>query len=40
MEHEFNNHIAGTYVTLTGSNDQPNEDREAAAKISPVPARC
>ncbi|HVU89965.1 MAG TPA: DUF1501 domain-containing protein [Pirellulales bacterium] len=37
MEHEFNNHIAGTYVTLTGSNDQRNEDREARGEDFPGP---
>jgi hypothetical protein len=37
MEHNFNNHIAGTYVTLTGSNDQPNQDREAKNDDFPGP---
>ena len=37
MEHAFNNHIAGTYVTLTGSNDQPNQDREAKNDDFPGP---
>jgi hypothetical protein len=37
MTHAFNNHIAGTYVTLTGSTDQPNADREAAAHDFPGP---
>ncbi len=37
MEHNFNNHIAGTYVTLTGSNDQPNQDREARGDDFPGP---
>ena len=37
MEHNFNNHIAGTYVTLTGSNDQPNQDREAKNEDFPGP---
>jgi hypothetical protein len=37
MEHRFSNHIAGTYVTLTGSNDQPDADREAKADDFPGP---
>lgn len=37
VTHAFNNHIAGTYVTLTGSNDQPNQDREAKADDFPGP---
>jgi hypothetical protein len=37
MQHDFNNHIAGTYVTLTGSNDQPNQDREAKSEDFPGP---
>lgn len=37
MTHGFNNHIAGTYITLTGSTDQPNQDREADAKDFPGP---
>jgi hypothetical protein len=37
MTHQFNNHIAGTYIMLTGSTDQPNQDREAAAKDFPGP---
>ncbi len=37
MTHGFNNHIAGTYITLTGSVDQPNQDREAHAKDFPGP---
>ncbi len=37
MTHDFNNHIAGTYVTLTGSNDQPNQDREAKSEDFPGP---
>ncbi len=37
MRHQFTNHIAGTYVTLTGSTDQPDADREAAAKDFPGP---
>jgi hypothetical protein len=38
MEHTFNNHIAGTYITLTGSDDQPNQDREAKTDDFPGPA--
>ena len=37
MEHRFANHIAGTYVTLTGSNDQPDQDREAKNDDFPGP---
>ncbi len=37
MEHRFTNHIAGTYITLTGSEDQPDRDREAAAEDFPGP---
>ncbi len=37
MEHGFNNHIAGTYITLTGSTDQRNEDREARGEDFPGP---
>lgn len=37
MEHRFTNHIAGTYVTLTGSNDQPDQDREAKGDDFPGP---
>ncbi len=37
MQHDFNNHIAGTYITLTGSNDQPNQDREAKGEDFPGP---
>ncbi|HEY1601961.1 MAG TPA: DUF1501 domain-containing protein [Pirellulales bacterium] len=37
MEHDFNNHIAGTYITLTGSTDQRNEDREARGEDFPGP---
>ncbi len=37
MQHDFNNHIAGTYITLTGSIDQRNEDREARAEDFPGP---
>jgi hypothetical protein len=37
MTHEFNNHIAGTYIALTGSNNQPNQDREAHGDDFPGP---
>lgn len=37
MSHQFTNHIAGTYVTMTGSNDQPDQDREAHANDFPGP---
>jgi hypothetical protein len=37
MTHQFNNHIAGTYIALTGSTNQPNQDREAHADDSPGP---
>jgi hypothetical protein len=37
MSHAFNNHIAGTYITLTGSAAQPNQDREAQAEDFPGP---
>lgn len=37
MTHTFNNHIAGTYITLTGSTDQPNQDREAKGEDFPGP---
>ncbi|MBX3442400.1 MAG: DUF1501 domain-containing protein [Planctomyces sp.] len=37
MTHAFNNHIAGTYVMLTGSNAQPNADREAMPDDAPGP---
>lgn len=37
MTHNFNNHIAGTYVMLTGSIVQPNADREAAPHDAPGP---
>jgi hypothetical protein len=37
MTHEFTNHIAGTYITLTGSHDQPDQDREAHADDFPGP---
>jgi hypothetical protein len=38
MTHKFTNHIAGTYITLTGSTDQPDQDREAHADDFPGPA--
>lgn len=37
MTHPFTNHIAGTYVTLTGSNDQRDQDREAHPDDFPGP---
>jgi hypothetical protein len=37
MTHEFTNHIAGTYITLTGSHNQPDQDREAHADDFPGP---
>jgi hypothetical protein len=37
MSHQFTNHIAGTYVTMTGSNDQPDQDREAHPNDFPGP---
>jgi hypothetical protein len=37
MTHRFTNHIAGTYIMLTGSTDQPDQDREADAKDFPGP---
>lgn len=37
MTHGFNNHIAGTYIMHTGSTNQPNADREAAADDFPGP---
>ncbi|MEW4530309.1 DUF1501 domain-containing protein [Maioricimonas sp. JC845] len=37
MTHRFNNHIAGTYIMLTGSDDQPDADREAKADDVPGP---
>jgi len=33
----FTNHIAGTYVTLTGSNNQQDRDREAHGDDFPGP---
>lgn len=37
MSHKFTNHIAGTYVTMTGSENQPDRDREANADDFPGP---
>ena len=37
MTHKFTNHIAGTYVALTGSNNQPDRDREAHSDDFPGP---
>lgn len=37
MSHQFTNHIAGTYVTMTGSNNQPDQDREAHPEDFPGP---
>jgi hypothetical protein len=37
MSHKFTNHIAGTYVTMTGSDNQPDRDREAHADDFPGP---
>ena len=37
MTHEFNNHIAGTYIMQTGSAAQANVDREAASEDFPGP---
>ena len=37
MTHQFNNHIAGTYIALTGSTQQPNQDREAHTDDFPGP---
>src|SRR4029079_12575561 len=37
MTHNFNNHIAGTYIALTGSTNQSNNDREAHADDFPGP---
>jgi hypothetical protein len=38
MTHKFSNHIAGTYITLTGSNNQRDQDREAHSDDFPGPA--
>ncbi len=37
MTHRFTNHIAGTYVALTGSTNQPDADREAHSDDFPGP---
>ncbi|MEZ6117556.1 MAG: DUF1501 domain-containing protein [Pirellulaceae bacterium] len=37
MTHKFTNHIAGTYITLTGSDNQPDRDREAHSDDFPGP---
>ena len=37
MEHRFTNHIAGTYIMLTGSTNQPDADREAKTDDFPGP---
>lgn len=37
MSHQFNNHIAGTYIALTGSTVQANVSREAAQTDAPGP---
>ncbi len=37
MSHQFTNHIAGTYLTMTGSNNQPDQDREAHSDDFPGP---
>ncbi len=37
VKHNFNNHIAGTYITLTGSEKQQNRDREAHSDDFPGP---
>ncbi len=37
MTHPFTNHIAGTYVALTGSHDQRDQDREAHGDDFPGP---
>jgi hypothetical protein len=37
MTHGFNNHIAGTYIALTGSANQQNNDREAHSDDFPGP---
>lgn len=38
MTHKFTNHIAGTYITLTGSTKQQDRDREAHGDDFPGPA--
>lgn len=37
MTHKFTNHIAGTYITLTGSDNQQDRDREAHGDDFPGP---
>jgi hypothetical protein len=37
MTHQFTNHIAGTYITLTGSTNQQDRDREAHPDDFPGP---
>ena len=37
MTHKFTNHIAGTYITLTGSTNQQDRDREAHPDDFPGP---
>ncbi|HIE98857.1 MAG TPA: DUF1501 domain-containing protein [Planctomycetes bacterium] len=37
MTHKFTNHIAGTYITLTGSSKQQDRDREAHGDDFPGP---
>ena len=37
MTHKFTNHIAGTYITLTGSNNQQDRGREAHGDDFPGP---
>lgn len=37
MSHKFTNHIAGTYVTMTGSDNQQDRDREAHSDDFPGP---
>src|SRR3569623_3190735 len=37
MTQQFTNHIAGTYITLTGSTNQPDADREARSEDFPGP---
>ena len=37
MTHKFTNHIAGTYIALTGSSNQPDRDREAHSDDFPGP---
>jgi hypothetical protein len=37
VSHKFTNHIAGTYITLTGSTSQPDQDREAVGDDFPGP---